>query len=223
MTTAGWFGKLSGLGDFASRRLPPEWVHTCDQWLSACMDASQRQLGERWMQAYLGAPVWRFAWAPQVVDAQWWFGVLMPSCDKVGRYFPLVVAHGRPAPPVDRFAIDHLELWWARAAQAALETLAEGADVAQFETALEQLPSWPGARPSALPSPLSQGDGALLLPAGSTLQDLVQGQAAAQLLAALQGQSCWLPWRPDGAGSTCLLVPGLPVPARFAQWLGPAD
>ena len=222
MATAGWFGKLSGLGDFASRRLPAQWVQACDQWLCACMSESQRQLGERWMRAYLGAPVWRFAWAPQVIDAQWWFGVLMPSCDKVGRYFPLLVAQSRATPPVDRFALDHLELWWAQAAQAALHTLAEDAEVAQFEAALDELPPWPGARPGAGLGALPQGSGALTLPAGATLLDLAQGLAAAQLQAGLLGHSLWLPWRPGAGASAGLMVPGLPAPGAFAELLDAA-
>src|SRR3954470_21220148 len=86
---AGWYGKLAGLGDFAQRRLPPEWVGACDHWLSGAMRGAREQLGVRWLDIYLTAPVLRFAWAPGVVDPQWWFGVLMPSCDSVGRYFPL--------------------------------------------------------------------------------------------------------------------------------------
>ncbi len=29
----GWYGKLSTLGDFVSRRLEPDWIHACDEWL----------------------------------------------------------------------------------------------------------------------------------------------------------------------------------------------
>ena len=223
MAPPGWFGKLSGLGDFASRRLPPPWVQACDDWLSASIEASQRQLGDGWLQAYLGAPVWRFAWAPQVVDARWWFGVLMPSCDKVGRYFPLLVAQGRDAPPVDRFALDHLDLWWARAAQAAVQTLAEGAAVEQFEAALDDLPPWPAAGPGAGPLALAASTGEpIALPVGATLQDLAQGLAAAQAQQRLQGHSFWWPWRPDDRAAQGLLLPGLPSPAAFAALLTPA-
>ena len=95
MQAAGWFGKLAFLGDFASRRLSAEWVQSCDQWLSGCMESAARQLGSGFLPAYLHAPVWRFACGPGVMDEQWWFGVLMASCDKVGRYFPIVVAQPR--------------------------------------------------------------------------------------------------------------------------------
>lgn len=224
MAPPGWFGKLSCLGDFASRRLPPEWVQACDRWLSECVATSQRQLGDQWLRAYLDAPAWRFAWAPQVVDAQWWFGVLMPSCDKVGRYFPLVIAHSRAAPPVDRYALDHLDLWWSQAAQAAVQTLDEDAEVERFETALDDLPPWPSAHVSlalgALIAP-GPGGGQVALPPGATLQDMVHGLASAQLQERLTGHSVWWSWRPNEAAAQCRVVPGLPLPTAFADLLKP--
>ena len=44
----GWFGKLGMLGDFASRRLQPQWVRDCDRWLAECVSGSAQALGERW-------------------------------------------------------------------------------------------------------------------------------------------------------------------------------
>lgn len=92
MQAPGWFGKLPMLGDFAQRRLPPLFVEKVDAWLSQGMAASREALGEAWLETYLGAPLWCFAWSPEVIDESWWFGVMMPSVDAVGRYFPLVVA-----------------------------------------------------------------------------------------------------------------------------------
>ena len=80
-------------------------------------------LGARWLDTYLTAPVLRFAWAPGVVDMKWWFGVLMASCDNVGRYFPLVIAQPRTQPPIDRAGLDHLDRWYAVLANAAMRTL----------------------------------------------------------------------------------------------------
>ena len=36
---AGWYGKLPGLGDFAMRRLPPEFVSHWDAWLQSGLHA----------------------------------------------------------------------------------------------------------------------------------------------------------------------------------------
>jgi type VI secretion system protein ImpM len=223
----GWYGKLSTLGDFASRRLAPAAQQVLDRWLSEAIAGSQQQLGDAWLQRYLDSPLQRFVLGPGLVDASWWFGVLMPSCDNVGRYFPLVVLQPRALPPSERFGLDHLELWWARAGEAALETLADTVDVERFDRALAELPPWPAVRPlpdwaAALAGPAGAG----ALPGNCTPADLAGGLAAAGWLQRLHGQSLWWSWRPGAGGpaagnSTCRIVPGLPTPALFAAMLAP--
>jgi type VI secretion system protein ImpM len=216
----GWFGKLASLGDFASRRLSGDWVQVIDAWLSQSMHSSAGALGERWLPTYLGAPVWRFAWGPGVVDGHWWFGVLMPSCDKVGRYFPLVVAQSRAMPPADRVGLDHLDLWWTQLARAALATLTDAATLEDFEAALHDMPPWPGARSSAVHAVPGAGLGErYALPPGATLNDVVHGLASAGLQQGLAGHSFWWPWRIEGEPGHCLVVPRLPAPTAFAQLL----
>ncbi len=225
--TPGWYGKLSMLGDFASRRVDPDWVAGCDRWLSAGLLASRQRLGEHWLPRYLAAPLWRFAWAPGVVDTRWWFGILMPSCDQVGRYYPLVVAAARAQAPCDRFGLDHLELWWDQVARAALATLADGATVDAFEAALHDAPPWPGATPLP-PAPdlaavLPAGGARIAVTAGTPLARLVHGIAAAQLVQQLAGTSVW--WAQPAAPAAhaepghCTIVRGLPQPESFAELL----
>lgn len=136
----GWFGKIACLGDFASRRLPADFIAACDGWLSSGVDKSRAQLGDIWLDTYLTSPLWRFAWAPGVVDGRWWFGVMMPSVDNVGRYFPLVVAMPRSASPCDGEDVDGLERWFSTVADAMLGTLHEGASLERFEGALQGTP-----------------------------------------------------------------------------------
>src|SRR5437867_1937956 len=89
---AGWYGKIPSLGDFASRRLPTNFISTWDAWLQDSITASRRLLADRWLDVYLRAPMWRFALMPGVCGERAWAGVLMPSVDKVGRHFPLTLA-----------------------------------------------------------------------------------------------------------------------------------
>ena len=219
-TTAGWYGKVSMLGDFASRRLAPAWVQTCDRWLSEGMECSRRRLGDGWRAAYLTAPLWRFALAPGVVDSQWWFGILMPSSDSVGRYFPLVVAHPRPTPPTERFALDHLELWWRHVADAALGTLAADAQLQAFEDDLQQTPPWPVARPApnvrVVPAAARERvevDGV------ASLDEFMHGLAALSLLQRLAGCSLWWPQATADSPMACTVAQGLPAPEAFADLL----
>lgn len=92
----GWHGKLPALGDFVSRRLDPAFIELWDRWLSGGMLAFREQLGEAWLEAYLASPSWRFLLMPGVLAGalgdRAWTGVLMPSVDKVGRYFPFTIA-----------------------------------------------------------------------------------------------------------------------------------
>lgn len=92
----GWYGKLPSLGDFASRRLPPLFVEPWDRWLASSL-ASWRESDPAWIDAYLAAPPLRFALGASMPFEQspGYCGVLMPSVDRVGRYFPLTVVRAR--------------------------------------------------------------------------------------------------------------------------------
>jgi type VI secretion system protein ImpM len=209
----GWYGKLSSLGDFATRRLAPEFRAACDPWLSQAMAGSRAQLGERWLDVYLKAPVLRFAWAPGVFDTRWWFGVLMPSCDNVGRYFPLLIAHPRPRPPVDRIALDHLDIWLDHLADAALQTLHEQASVNTFEAALNQAPPWPTPGVTVrIAMNTSPGGERYELDRAATLNQWLHAISIHELQTRFAGHSLW--WR-----QTVNAVRGLPDPSAFAALL----
>ncbi|QXI45055.1 type VI secretion system-associated protein TagF [Pseudomonas wayambapalatensis] len=62
--------------------------------------ASRERLGAEWEQAYRCSPIWHFALAAGVCGEVAWAGVMMPSVDRVGRYFPLTLAYGGPDIPV---------------------------------------------------------------------------------------------------------------------------
>jgi len=216
----GWYGKLSTLGDFAHRRLPAEFIQIADVWLSRAMSASREQLGERWLNVYLTAPLMRFAWAPGVADAHWWFGLMMPSCDNVGRYFPLLIAQRRTRPPLDRIALDHLEAWFDDLANAATHTLAEQASIEAFEQALHDTPPWPtpGTRVALTPLAAASGMHYQLGPR-ATLHHWLQALAIDDLQARFAGCSIW--WRQGGAAmdAAATVVHGLPEAAAFAEML----
>lgn len=89
---AGWYGKIPALGDFASRRLPQDFIDAWDGWLQHVLGASRERLGPQWQEAYLGSPVWRFLLLPGACGERCWAGVMMPSVDRVGRQFPLTIA-----------------------------------------------------------------------------------------------------------------------------------
>ncbi len=206
----GWYGKVSSLGDFAHRRLSPSWVASCDRWLSAALVDSRAELGASWLDTYLTAPVLRFVWAPDAIDERWWFGVLMASCDNVGRYFPLVIAQSRESPPLDGAALDHLERWYAGVANAALLTLSDAdGSLEAMEAALVQLPAWPAG---SSPGRGTDGDEAVS-PIGGVL-----GRWTAERRAV-----CTAWWAiAEGESPRIVEIDGLPDGERFGQLLAMA-
>ena len=93
----GFFGKLPSHGDFVRRRVADDFVAEWDSWLQQCLAQSREALGEAWLDTYLTSPVWRFALARTVCGAAAVAGILVPSVDRVGRYFPLTIVW--PTPP----------------------------------------------------------------------------------------------------------------------------
>ncbi len=189
--TPGWYGKIAPLGDFAQRRLPPHWVKHCDPWLSSLMRDLPLALGANWLDLYLTAPVIRFAWAPGVVDMKWWFGVMMPSCDNVGRYFPLVITQQRTDPPVDRSGIDHLERWFSVLSQAAVHTLEDGATLESFEQRLASAPAFPASAAASIPLPDAANRWQTFSPPTGSLPSGMAMLAAGELMERLAGCTLW--------------------------------
>ena len=93
----GAFGKMPALGDFFRLNLPRDFVDAWDGWLQEELAGSRASLGEHWLDCYLVGPLWRFALGPGLCETRAYAGVMMPSVDRVGRYFPLTVA--TPLPP----------------------------------------------------------------------------------------------------------------------------
>src|SRR5205085_9054688 len=87
----GWYGKIPGTGDFVARRVATPFTEAWHGWLQASLGGSRERLGARWRDSYLSMPVWRFLLSPGILTAQAWAGIMAPSVDAVGRYFPLAV------------------------------------------------------------------------------------------------------------------------------------
>jgi type VI secretion system protein ImpM len=219
----GWYGKVVMLGDFAHRRLPPSVVDTSDHWLSQSISASRVQLGSRWLDTYLTGPVWQFAWAPGIVDGQWWFGVLMPSVDAVGRYFPLLVCASDQNPPMSTQALSALSNWYAHASQAALGTLQAGASLESFEADLALAPRWQDDGATApLEVEAAPKRQHLMLHGAPTLADWAQALAAPLLTQIYAGHSFWLASPisdSDDNAKRLTVLPGLPDPDQFSLML----
>lgn len=102
----GFYGKLPSHGDFLTRRVEEGFQDAWDSWLQRSLACSQSDLGERWLDCYLTSPMWRFFLSDGIAGPMSYAGVLLPSVDRVGRYFPLTVVTALPpGTPVFPFAM----------------------------------------------------------------------------------------------------------------------
>jgi len=135
----GWFGKLPGMGDFAHRRLPEDFREVWERWLRNGL-ARLRVIHQGWSERYLEAPVWCFVLGNGVIGGQSWVGVLMPSVDVEGRYFPFTLAQELVSPrsELKGEALAHVRQWWGVAIQAARDGLDGNLDAIGFEVLLHR-------------------------------------------------------------------------------------
>lgn len=234
-TTPGWYGKLPSTGDFASRRLPHVIIEPWDTWLAEEL-AKLKEQSDTWLSAYLESPTWRF-----VVPAKWvnpnqaglLAGVLMPSVDSVGRYFPLSIMAALPEVPADAGALEQLMAWLHALDDLAADTLQEDWPIDTLEGALLRLPAPTGmsglsAQASVL-LPLLQGDvGMVTVPVPDTRQALMGqiGHMALQWLlnthSALMPELGWWWCEPHAMVQQpqLLVSQGLPRDLDFSTLLG---
>lgn len=92
MNNIGIYGKLPTHGDFIQRNLPSGFVSEWDQWLQHYIAGAKEKIGSDWLDIYLTSPIWRFVFSHGVIDDGRWAGIMMPSVDQVGRYFPFTIA-----------------------------------------------------------------------------------------------------------------------------------
>jgi type VI secretion system protein ImpM len=137
--SAGYFGKVPIRGDFVSRYLPLDFIEPWDDWLKGTMMHTQQQLGEKWLDHYLISPIWRFALSAGICGKDPWNGILMPSVDAVGRYFPFTIAISMPANDNPMQSMMEGDDWYARAEAAARSCLEDDFSFDVLERALHEL------------------------------------------------------------------------------------
>jgi len=121
--TWGFFGKIPGHGDFIDRGLPAAFKTGFDEWLQNGLAASKAALGSDWLNVYLTSPVWRFVLTTDVCGSQCWAGVVVPSVDRVGRYFPLTIAAAIPQDVIPLQVVTAATAWFEGAEAAAFAAL----------------------------------------------------------------------------------------------------
>lgn len=217
----GFFGKLPGMGDFVQRRLPPAFVAAWDSGFEAAIDAARVDLGDAWHAVWAQAPAWRFALSPGVCGEQAWVGVTGPAVDRVGRGFPMVLAHAAADTAVLARMAGAGGGWFALAEAAYRHACADTTMTAEtFDAAV-----------LALPDPLEWLDDAALFDSSleswtDTLRMAWRQVGEDHQLAALwtrcsEAADACMWWTRGGPRMppTVLLTHGLPEPAGYVAFL----
>ncbi len=231
-SAAGFYGKLPCKGDFLHRRVSQEFVDAWDSWLQQCLIASREQLQELWLDAYLTSPVWRFAVAEGVCGSGAYAGVMVPSVDRVGRYFPLtLVAQLNTQDCLLDLASDAVRQWFDSAESLVLGALqAHDFDLAFFDeqvAALEGPLREPEAAESAhlrqlmQQSPFGRRPGQWQVPLQSvhSLQRAANVFASRELERSLRPLALWWTDGSDAVAPCWLCNRGLPPPGSFAAMI----
>jgi type VI secretion system protein ImpM len=226
---AGWYGKLPCLGDFATRRLPSDFIECWDAWLQRSIATSRQQLGERWLDVFLTSPMWRFALAPGVCGAEACGGLLLPSVDKVGRYFPLTLALpliDSQASVADLFAQQE---WYSQLESIGLAALSVDFSPDQLELALAGSP-FPTQRARAEPAArrdvlacmrdVPPVPHAFHLPSIDALSEAAAASAREIVASCTAGKSYWWSVAHESGATEFHCSAGLPADDYFCVLIG---
>jgi type VI secretion system protein ImpM len=226
----GFFGKLPSHGDFLRRRVSDAFVDAWDAWLRECLTASRASLGNQWLDVYLTSPAWRFVCAAGACGPAPVVGLLAPSVDQVGRYFPLTLVAELPSDVCLVTAAAASERFFDSAERLVIETLAaERVDFDRFDLgvkALEDDLTPVSLAPQRVLDPaavsvLTESPQPWQLPLGAS-SDL---PAALEQLLSLQLESRYRPlvlWWSDGSAvvePSWLVLKGLPSPDQYPALL----
>ena len=140
MSDTGCFGKVPAHGDFVWQSLPAKFVTPWDTWLQEQLLDLQERRPQDWLEVYLCGPMWRFVIRDEALGHSTWCGVISPSVDIVGRYFPFTIASALPrfAPIVS--STRALSPWQAHAEEVILAALTEALSVEDILARIRDFP-----------------------------------------------------------------------------------
>ncbi len=213
----GLYGKLPARGDFIQRDLPAAFVEPWDEWLQAALAASQDRLGQNWLPSYLTGPIWRFALTAGCCGDVPVAGLLMPSVDRVGRYFPLTMACTLDPAADVTVLLRRFDDWYHRAEQLLLEALADDLELDTFYQRLAAI-GVPAGVPVARPS-VSGERWCLPLTDLSHLSTRVDELTPLLLAQAFPHYSLWWSHGSPRVDPCLLISAGLPSAGAFSSLL----
>lgn len=188
-----WFGKIPAVGDFCGDSMPQAVESELDRWISDCLRNCEQLYGQDWLQLYFSAPMSGFYWPSGVcrsLGQNHAVGILMPSVDKAGRAYPLIVLQVlEPQPNPEQTKVS-LQQWLMKVHTICSQTLED---------------DWP---PEALNQALSE------------LPILTQHAVQLEIKASGTPQAHWFTLQDNGIEQHQLACEGLPNAIQFGQLYG---
>jgi type VI secretion system protein ImpM len=214
------YGKLPAKGDFLSRNLPREFIDTWDDWLQSGMNASRQALGEGWLEIYLTSPLWRFVLPAGVCGENAWCGVVMPSMDKVGRYFPMAVVRKLPPDLSPICVATQNDNWFESVETILLDALDnESLDLDEFDKAIEAI-TFSETDVAVVENPLETGAGVRVsLPENQGIAKTLLAYSAPEVQQRTAGLTAFWGNGSELVGPGILLSKGLPGAKMFTALL----
>lgn len=214
----GYFGKIPSHGDFLNRNLSRNFVDPWDHWLQHAITASRHTLAETWLETYLISPVWKFAIHGGVCGQNPVVGVLMPSVDKVGRYFPLTIACLLPTTcNVISFIQNHSE-WFEGIEEVSLACLDDNFTLQDLDSALNVF-AVEVATDNNGHSESAQQNWALSLTEASNPMGAIAGVAPRLLSRAFTHCCIWWSTGSDLVEPSLLISESMPEPDQYTGML----
>ena len=195
------------------------------------MASSRAALGDRWLDVYLTSPAWRFAAAAGACGPVPVIGLIVPSVDRVGRYFPLTIVAELPAQTSVVAAVTTSGPFFGRAERLVIDTLEseyvdfENFDERVIELADELLPLKVPPRvilaPTAAGILSENGAACWQVPIDSpqTLTPVFEQLLSHRLSALYDPLMVWWTEGSSMVEPSCLITRGLPGPEAFAALL----
>lgn len=174
--TAGFFGKIPSRGDFVRHGIGRDALAALDAWCQSELPASRERLGEHWSPAWMEAPIWRFRLRAGACGPEALAGLWLPSTDRAGRLFPLMIVAAGPG-------LDGADALLDEAERVALAAIEHDVGPEQIAAALTRASLAAPSRP--LPAPEGAwwtAGGPRVAPARRTLPGLPAGDAFVAML-----------------------------------------
>ncbi|VAW45390.1 Protein phosphatase ImpM [hydrothermal vent metagenome] len=220
-STCGLFGKSPQKTDFISHFLPNEFTENWHNWLQSSLSVSREQLGENWLDYYLTSPIWNYAIMPDVITPQAITGVLVPSIDEIGRYFPLTIAHIGAQQPWAAYLYGNE--WYRNLQDVALHALNENTSYSQLIDQLEKLPILELPKMPDYTTQMSTHTFAhnqvIIKPTQQTNQELALSLLTKTYARLLGNYSLWWTEGSEHVEPCLILSANLPDPGQFAAML----